>query len=177
MQPKNGVRFIKNVMIPTSDGVRLAIDMHVPDSDDWEQTPHPLILEYIPYRKDDTAPYSGYHNYFATLHSTGSLGRGWTVAAQAAARGLTRTNTRRVNSKMALRRSNGLRRSRGAAGRLRCLGHRMAGLLVYRSLHTVHRTSRPLFPCTSPTTAILTIVTIAAVPCAATTISVRMAVR
>ena len=36
MQPKNGVRFIKNVMIPTSDGVRLAMDMHVPDSDDWE---------------------------------------------------------------------------------------------------------------------------------------------
>ena len=65
MQPKNGVRFIKNVMIPTSDGVRLAMDMHVPDSDDWEQTPRPLILEYIPYRKDDTAPYSGYHNYFA----------------------------------------------------------------------------------------------------------------
>ena len=65
MGPKDGVRFIKNVMIPTSDGVRLAMDMHVPDSDDWEQTPHPLILEYIPYRKDDTAPYSGYHNYFA----------------------------------------------------------------------------------------------------------------
>ena len=65
MQPKNGVRFIKNVMIPTSDGVRLAMDMHVPDSDDWEQMPRPLILEYIPYRKDDTAPYSGYHNYFA----------------------------------------------------------------------------------------------------------------
>ena len=48
MGPKDGVRFIKNVMIPTSDGVRLAMDMHVPDSDDWEQTPHPLILEYIP---------------------------------------------------------------------------------------------------------------------------------
>ena len=55
MGPKNGVRFIKNMMIPTSDGVRLAMDMHFPDSDDWEQTPRSLILEYIPYRKDDTA--------------------------------------------------------------------------------------------------------------------------
>ncbi|MCZ6678126.1 MAG: CocE/NonD family hydrolase [Candidatus Poribacteria bacterium] len=63
--PKDGVRFIKNLMIPMSDGVRLAMDMHVPAGEDWGQTPRPLILEYIPYRKDDTAPYSGYHNYFA----------------------------------------------------------------------------------------------------------------
>ncbi len=63
--PKDGVRFIKNVMIPMSDGVQLAMDMHLPDGDDWQQTPRPLILEYIPYRKDDAAPYSGYHNYFA----------------------------------------------------------------------------------------------------------------
>ena len=64
-QPKDSVRFVKNVMIPMSDGVRLAMDMHLPDSEDWEQTLQPLILEYIPYRKDDVAPYSGYHNYFA----------------------------------------------------------------------------------------------------------------
>ncbi|MBI1923590.1 peptidase S15, partial [Candidatus Poribacteria bacterium] len=63
--PKDGVRFIKNVMIPMSDGVQLAMDMHLPAGDDWQQTPRPLILEYIPYRKDDAAPYSGYHNYFA----------------------------------------------------------------------------------------------------------------
>ena len=55
MGPKNGVRFITNMMIPISDGVRLAMDMHFPDSDDWEQTPRLLILEFIPYRKDDTA--------------------------------------------------------------------------------------------------------------------------
>ena len=63
--PQDGVRFIKNVTIPMSDGVRIAMDMHVPDAEDWEQTPRPLILEYIPYRKDDSAPYSGYHNTFA----------------------------------------------------------------------------------------------------------------
>src|SRR5688572_19640229 len=63
--PRQGVRFIKNVMIPMSDGVQLAMDMHVPDVADWGATPRPVILEYMPYRKDDAPPYSGYHNYFA----------------------------------------------------------------------------------------------------------------
>lgn len=63
--PQEGVRFIKNVMIPTSDGIHLAMDLHVPDNDQWQNTPHPIIVEYIPYRKDDAPPYSGYHNTFA----------------------------------------------------------------------------------------------------------------
>ena len=63
--PQDGVRFIKNVMIPMSDGVHLAMDLHVPDGDDWMETPHPVIVEYIPYRKDDAPPYSGYHHVFA----------------------------------------------------------------------------------------------------------------
>jgi len=63
--PKEGVRFVKNVMVPMADGVHLALDMHVPDSADWEKTPRPLILEYIPYRKDDVPPYAGPHHYFA----------------------------------------------------------------------------------------------------------------
>ncbi len=64
----DGVRFIKNVTVPMADGVQLALDMHVPcadDSTDWRDTPQPLLLEYIPYRKDDIQPYSGYHDYFA----------------------------------------------------------------------------------------------------------------
>ena len=66
-EPKDGVRFIKNVMIPMDDGVQLAVDMHVPDDGggDWRQTPRPLLMEYMPYRKDDIAPYTGYHHYFA----------------------------------------------------------------------------------------------------------------
>ncbi len=63
--PENGVRFIKNVTVPVSDGVHLAMDLHVPDSEDWQNTPLPLILGYDPYRKDDAAPYSGYHDRFA----------------------------------------------------------------------------------------------------------------
>ena len=64
----DGVRFIKNVTVPMADGVQLAMDLHVPcadDSTDWRDTPQPLLLEYIPYRKDDLQPYSGYHDYFA----------------------------------------------------------------------------------------------------------------
>ena len=63
--PEDGVCFIKNVMIPMSDGVHLALDMHVPEDENWERQPQPLILEYIPYRKDDVAAYSGQHHYFA----------------------------------------------------------------------------------------------------------------
>jgi putative CocE/NonD family hydrolase len=65
---KDGVRFIKNVTIPMTDGVQLAMDLHVPcadDSADWRHTPRPLLLEYIPYRKDDVQPYTGSYNYFA----------------------------------------------------------------------------------------------------------------
>jgi len=63
--PKDGVRFVKNVLIPMSDGVHLALDMHVPDSPDWEHTPRPFIFEYNPYRKDDVPPYTGRLHYFA----------------------------------------------------------------------------------------------------------------
>ncbi|SVE49973.1 uncharacterized protein METZ01_LOCUS502827, partial [marine metagenome] len=52
-----------------ADGVELSLDMHVPveadGSQDWATTPRPLLMEYIPYRKDDSPPYSGYHNDFA----------------------------------------------------------------------------------------------------------------
>jgi len=64
----DGVRFVKNVLVPMADGVQLALDLHVPcadDSVDWRDTPRPLLLEHIPYRKDDLSPYSGMYNYFA----------------------------------------------------------------------------------------------------------------
>lgn len=66
-EPQDGVRYIKNVMIPMSDGVRVALDMHVPDDGrgDWQTTPQPLLLETIPYRKDDVAPYSGFYHRYA----------------------------------------------------------------------------------------------------------------
>jgi hypothetical protein len=53
--------FVKNVLIPMRDGIHLALDMHVPGG----EGPFPVILEYIPYRKDDVMPFAGHHHYFA----------------------------------------------------------------------------------------------------------------
>jgi len=64
--PQDGVIFVKNVMVPMSDGTHLAMDLHVPECANWETTPRPLLLEYIPYRKDDSAPCTPYQNDFAT---------------------------------------------------------------------------------------------------------------
>lgn len=49
-----GVRLIKNVRIPMRDGAYLAADLYVPD--DPDVGPLPVVMEYIPYRKDDVPP-------------------------------------------------------------------------------------------------------------------------
>ncbi|MGD8965906.1 MAG: CocE/NonD family hydrolase [Anaerolineae bacterium] len=59
------VRKIENIWIPTSDGCRLAATIWLPE--DAERSPVPAILEYLPYRKDDSRAVrdSSYHPYFA----------------------------------------------------------------------------------------------------------------
>ena len=52
---EEGIKFYKNIMIPMRDGKKLAMDLYVPTVD----APHPVILTYIPYRKDDLAPFTG----------------------------------------------------------------------------------------------------------------------
>lgn len=50
------VRVHRNVMVPMSDGVELAADIYVPaemESLEAVAEPLPVVLEYIPYRKDD----------------------------------------------------------------------------------------------------------------------------
>ena len=54
-ETQQGVRFEQNALVTVRDGTRLAMDMHVPEGDG----PRPVILEYLPYRKDDSAPFSG----------------------------------------------------------------------------------------------------------------------
>ena len=49
---RQGIRFVKNIMAPTRDGTKLALDIHVPAG----EGPWPVILTYIPYRKDDQEP-------------------------------------------------------------------------------------------------------------------------
>jgi uncharacterized protein len=58
----DGVKVEKNVLIPMRDGVRLAADVYLPDPDPAE--PVPVVMEYIPYRKDEVAPGSRFYEYF-----------------------------------------------------------------------------------------------------------------
>ena len=44
---------IREVRIPMPDGVRLAATLYLPP--DADETPVPVVLEYLPYRKDDSA--------------------------------------------------------------------------------------------------------------------------
>ncbi len=57
----DGVRVVKNVRIPMRDGIRLAADLYLPDPDPGE--PLPVVMEYIPYRKDEVAPGARFYEY------------------------------------------------------------------------------------------------------------------
>ena len=56
-----GIRFVKNIMAPTRDGTKLAMDIHMPAGGG----PWPVILTYIPYRKDDQEPLTGMQHHWA----------------------------------------------------------------------------------------------------------------
>ena len=43
------------------DGKKLAMDLYIPNVNG----PHPVILTYIPYRKDDLAPFTGMQYFWA----------------------------------------------------------------------------------------------------------------
>ena len=68
-----GVQVIRNIRIPVRDGVRLAGDLYFPAGHSTgEGPPLPVVLEYIPYRKDDVVPGSRFYE--------GLVGRGYVVA-------------------------------------------------------------------------------------------------
>ena len=58
--PKGAVRMIETVFIPMPDGVRLAVQLWLPEG--AEAHPAPVVLEYIPYRKRDR--YRAYGMYW-----------------------------------------------------------------------------------------------------------------
>src|SRR5262245_12548851 len=66
------VRELRNVWIPLSDGTRLSARIWLPE--DAEENPVPALLEYLPYRKDDSTaprdalrhPYLAGHGYAST---------------------------------------------------------------------------------------------------------------
>ena len=54
------MKVVRNVLIPMRDGVRLAADLYV-DTTANEGEASPVVLEYVPYRKDDVAPGSRFY--------------------------------------------------------------------------------------------------------------------
>jgi putative CocE/NonD family hydrolase len=62
LPPQYAVRRVRGVRVPMPDGVTLAADLFLPDAPGrW-----PVVLEYLPYRKNDTTWHGWYgHRYFA----------------------------------------------------------------------------------------------------------------
>jgi putative CocE/NonD family hydrolase len=60
IEPRYGVRIEKNVRIPTRDGTHLAADLIRPDA----AGAFPIVVEYIPYRKDDVTRGSDDVHYY-----------------------------------------------------------------------------------------------------------------
>jgi putative CocE/NonD family hydrolase len=63
----DGVDLCKNVMIPMRDGVRLAADLYVPARQE-PGTSYPVVMEYIPYRKDEISPEGPSHYTYLPRH-------------------------------------------------------------------------------------------------------------
>jgi uncharacterized protein len=60
--PTRGVKVVRNVYIPMKDGTRLAADLYMPES--IGSKPLPVVMEYIPYRKDLVQPGDPFYDYF-----------------------------------------------------------------------------------------------------------------
>ncbi len=79
----DGVKLVRNVLIPTRDGVRLAADLYMPE-DAGPDARFPAVMEYTPYRKDDvdlesrsfylTLPRHGYVVARVDIRGTGGSG-------------------------------------------------------------------------------------------------------
>jgi hypothetical protein len=57
----DGVRLLRDLRIPMRDGVRLAADLYLPDphgtlAASYPERPMPIVMDYIPYRKDEVDP-------------------------------------------------------------------------------------------------------------------------
>ncbi len=58
LYPAPGVKLIKNILIPMRDGTRLAADLYMPHGAEATRglEKFSVVVEYIPYRKDEVAP-------------------------------------------------------------------------------------------------------------------------
>ena len=58
-----GVTLLKNVRVEVRDGTRLAADVYMPTAALEAGRPVSLVMEYIPYRKDEVVPGSRFYEY------------------------------------------------------------------------------------------------------------------
>ena len=58
-----GVTLVKNVRVPVRDGTRLAADVYFPSAALASGEAVSLVMEYIPYRKDEVAPGHRFYEY------------------------------------------------------------------------------------------------------------------
>ncbi len=61
LRAADDVKLLRSLRIPMRDGVVLAADLYLPDPDgslsaDMPETPMPVVMDYIPYRKDEVDP-------------------------------------------------------------------------------------------------------------------------
>jgi putative CocE/NonD family hydrolase len=71
IRPAPGVKLARNIRIPMPDGVRLAADLYLPDDgrdDIAPATPLPVVMDYIPYRKDEVDPSRAHHYLYLARH-------------------------------------------------------------------------------------------------------------
>ena len=107
-----GVRVLKNVRIPMRDRVRLAADLYVPED---AAGPLPVVMEYIPYRKDEVPPGQRFYSY---LPQNGYIVARVDIRGTGASEGI-------ANGRVRARRSSstGTTRSSGSAAQPFCDGH------------------------------------------------------
>ena len=58
-----GVTLVKNARVVVRDGTRLAADLYLPTAAMAEGRPVSVVMEYIPYRKDEVVPGSRFYEY------------------------------------------------------------------------------------------------------------------
>ncbi len=58
-----GVTLVKNARVEVRDGTRLAADLYLPTAAIEQGRPVSVVMEYIPYRKDEVVPGSRFYEY------------------------------------------------------------------------------------------------------------------
>jgi predicted acyl esterase len=107
-----GVTLVKNVRIPVRDGTRLAADVYFPSSALEDGDPVSLVMEYIPYRKDEVAPGTA----STSTSAAGLRGRRVDIRGSGASPGTTRDEYYCRSSSTESMRSSGSVADHGAPG-------------------------------------------------------------